>query len=139
MLRSVLTAYLAFVTAAAPCLCCCTTARLFAAPPAKSAPPATAPSCCHEVETPADPVPAPQPKAPEPRCPCRDHSDMQGQVTVGPVAAELALALTTLVVALIANPDLDPTPVVDVDGPVSCHDPFLSATDLLHVHHRLRC
>src|SRR5688500_11495155 len=92
MLRRVLTAYLAFLTAAAPCLCCCTAGRLLAAaPPADPAAPAC---CCHD----ADPQPAPRPHAPAPeqQCPCRHLTDMQGQVTVAADPLDLGLLRAVL-------------------------------------------
>jgi hypothetical protein len=148
MLRRVLTAYLALLTVAAPCLCCCTTGRLLAAAgnplagrPAQPDPPATAaPCCCHDVDTPDEPQPAPQPKQPIPeqRCPCRDHSDKQAQVTVAPaITAELALLRTVFDAAPIALLELNPSVVLlnSLQPP----EPFPSTDDLLQVHHRLRC
>jgi len=140
MFRRVLTAYLAFVTAAAPCLCCCTTGRLFAATPRPVDPtPPVSTCCCHKSESAADPTPAPPPNVPEQRCPCRDHTDKQAQVTAGPAAAELALVLAAFEAASVAIPTLEPASAADLVGLVAFHKPSLSASDLLDAHHRLRC
>jgi len=149
MLRRGLTIYLAFLTAAAPCLCCCTAGRLVAAPPPTPAPasePAAAPCCCHDAEAATDPAPAATPgpadPAPPHRCPCRDHADMPAQVVVGPAAAELALLRPALHVTFDAVPAATQSAVsMPVDGvsQTGWPDPFPSAFDLLHVHHRLRC
>jgi hypothetical protein len=139
MLRRVLSAYLVFLTVAAPCLCCCTAGRLLAAAP-PSEPPAPPACCCHD-DTSADPQPAPRPHipAPEPRCPCRDHSDMPSQVTVGPNAVDLSLHRDMLDAAPLTIPVLGPSSVAELLGLLQVREPFPSATDLLHVHHRLRC
>src|SRR4051812_21340431 len=113
MFRRVLSVYLAFLTVAAPCLCCCTAGRLLAAPPpAQEQPAAKAPCCCHEAEE-ADesqPVPGPHSPAPEKRCPCRDHSDMQGLVTITPKAADLDLLRAGLDGFYMAAPAAIPVP-----------------------------
>src|SRR5438874_1173962 len=85
MLRRIVTAYLAVLTVAAPCLCCCTPGRLFAAPPAAPVK-EPAPSCCHRCTPESQPNPVPRPSHPDPqdRCPCREHS--QKQAVVGPAA-----------------------------------------------------
>jgi len=144
MLRRVLTAYLAFLTAAAPCLCCCTTGRLVAAtPPAAECHslPAAKSCCCNETDPPATQQPAPKRHmpAPEERCPCRNHADMQAQVTVDAKADNLDLRRVSLEAVTVVLPNSDPSPSADHFGLAHDPDPFLSATDLLHVHHRLRC
>ena len=142
MLRRVLTVYLAMLTAAAPCLCCCTAGRLLAAPPPIQKKPASkAPCCCHEAEPPDHPQPAPGPHAPAPekRCPCRAHVDLQGQVTIAPKAVDLDLLRAVLDAANVAAPAADPTPVTELVGPIEPREPSPSTFDLLRVHHRLRC
>jgi hypothetical protein len=138
MLRRILTAYLAVLTVAAPCLCCCAPGRLFAAPAPRAAEPAQ--SCCRRHIP--RPAPTPQPSNPDPqdRCPCREHS--QKQAVVGP-AAEFGVARQLVgpsyLLPALLNPDI---PIL---GPrtsafgFDCRNPFPSAFDLLHVHHRLRC
>ena len=64
MLRGVLTAYLALVTAAGPCLCCCVAGQLLAAarptPLAESTVEQSAPPCyCRSDDKPAPARPAP--------------------------------------------------------------------------------
>ena len=140
MLRRVLTVYLAVLTAAAPCLCCCTTGRLLAAAmPVRSTPQPEAPCCCHEVDSPiesepGDPqagTPPPNTPAPEQRCPCRDHSDMQAQVTVAPaITAELALLRAVLDAAPVALPAVE-SPAVLLEALLP-PEPFPSAADLLN-------
>jgi len=142
MFRRVLTVYLAFLTVAAPCLCCCTAGRLLAAPPpTEEKPAAKAPCCCHDAEA-ADesqPISDPHSPAPEKRCPCRDHSDMQGQVTVAPKAVDLDLLGAGLYGFQMAAPAAIPLTAADRAGLADVREPFPSPSDLLHVHHRLRC
>jgi hypothetical protein len=143
-----LTAYLAFLMIAAPCLCCCTPGwSVAAAPTARNEEPV--PSCCHRTEPKSPPTnccnhsePAPQPSNPEPqdRCPCRDHA--------GKPAAVSPAVDSVLVRQLTAGTLVPPAyilPVVELIGAnltLADHSEpagFLSVFDLLHVHHRLRC
>jgi hypothetical protein len=147
MLRGALTAYLVFFTAAGPCLACCAASRLLtaAAPAPARAEEAAAPCCCggDDTASPACEAPrSPQPPAP-PSCPCDDHPARQGSVAVASAAtAELSLLRWSLeltsVTAAFADPIAPTAPAVP-PGAAAPADPFLSASDLLHVQHRLRC
>ncbi|HEY1381740.1 MAG TPA: hypothetical protein VGF55_33385 [Gemmataceae bacterium] len=150
MLRRVLTAYLALLTAAAPCLCCCTAGRLFAAaPPRREAPAVPAeprcPHCCHDAaQMPAAEQPAaPRPSAPTPeqRCPCRDHVEKQATALAATAdGAGLRAALHAAIdLTAVLPPAIDPATSADLRGSLLSREPFRSASDLLHVHHRLRC
>ena len=141
MLRRIVTAYLAVLTVAAPCLCCCTPGRLFAATPAAPVD-EPAPSCCHQRPPEPRPSQVPQPSQPDPqdRCPCWEHS--QKQAVVGR-AAEFDFA-RQLAGPSYLLPAL-PIPGISILGPqtssfgLDCRNPYPTAFDLLHVHHRLRC
>jgi hypothetical protein len=139
MLRRVLTIYLAFLTVAAPCLCCCTAARALAAEHSSKADPR--PSCCRHDVTP-EPTPIPSTPAPQDRCPCRDHAEKPIQA-VDSVTSDLVFlraALQEIFVGAVAivPPVLIPE-VVDQANSQLLREPWPSATDLLHAHHRLRC
>lgn len=142
MLRRVLTAYLAFLAAAAPCLCCCTTGRLVAAAPPATPAESPPPCCCHDADPapPAEPRPAP-PQPPEQRCPCRDHAQKQATAVIAP--AESSLLRATLSAAAVQTPVLVPpagsSPAAGLVAAFAPSEPFLTASDLLDVHHRLRC
>lgn len=141
MFRRLLTVYLAFLTAAAPCLCCCTAGRLLASPPpAEEKPAPKGPCCCHEAE-PSEGVEASVPHAPAPekRCPCRDHADLQGQVTVVAKTTDFDLLRAVLDGLFVAVPDTHPSPVAGLADRADVREPYPSSSDLLHLHHRLRC
>jgi hypothetical protein len=154
MLRGVLIAYLVLFTAAGPCLCCCAALRTHAAtratPPAEPATPAA--PCCqrhHRDATPAAaperPAPAGDPTAPDPKqpCPCRDHPARRGKMAVTSAAAgELSLLRWSLQSPLAATLAADPPaadPPAALPDLAAVDNPFLSADQLLHVQHRLRC
>jgi hypothetical protein len=135
-LRHLLTGYLAFVVAVAPCLCCCAAERVLAAAPPAQVETSVPCCCCHE----ADATPASQPVKPAPhmpqRCPCRDHAEKPAFTVPAanlsqyqlPVAGDMLLPALAILV-----------PAVNVGGSADRHEPFRSVSDLLHVHHRLRC
>jgi hypothetical protein len=64
---------------------------------------------------------------------------MPSQVTVGPSAVDLSLLPDVLDATPVTAAVLGPLPGVTLLGLVQCREPFPSAADLLHVHHRLRC
>jgi hypothetical protein len=143
-MRRVLTAYLAFLMAAAPCLCCCTTGRLFAAAPAQNLRDepgsSQAPCCCHDVTPEPQPAPAPSPSNPDPqeRCPCREHAAKQALAAPADHDFGSRIVDCGFVVipqSNISGPQSTNSPNADLVG----RDSFLTATDLLHTHHRLRC
>jgi hypothetical protein len=152
MLRSVVTAYLALFTLAGPCACCWAVSLRLAGRPTARTPPAAdccAPSgkSCHTCGSrcSGDHPPAPRPTEPPcPACPCGDPSLFWG-APVGKLdesfgapwlrwlldaAPGLFGSAGTESLTLVADP---------ADGLVPTALPFLSAADLLHVHHRLRC
>jgi hypothetical protein len=142
MLRRVLTAYLAFLVAAAPCLCCCTAAKAIAAAPAEPAKPKTT-CCCHEVAPEPESTPTNKPSAPqEPEnCPCREHA---AKAVIAAAGDSLLLqdqtGGTLFPPALLAiGNDLVSLDGAGVPPFLKQSEPFLSAVDLLRLHHRLRC
>jgi hypothetical protein len=142
MLRRVLSAYLAFLMAAAPCLCCCTAGRLMATPPTQPAEPQPS-CCCHEGSPQSDPAPIPLPPPPDSpdRCPCREHQEKQA--LVGPAGDLNSLRLTFRLPHFDAADFLpampEPALTADINRLLHRREPFPSSTDLLFVHHRLRC
>ncbi len=147
MLRIAVATYLMLVTTAGPLFCCCMPTRLAAmvSPPMTGAPVSVG---CHDCcgrpakspdrQTPVDDSEAPQPA--QPGCPCQ-----------GP-ACSVALLFTSESNKLSALPldslaCLPPVPSLDLVFP-SCSGPsvgtrrahpFLTADDILHVLHMLRC
>jgi hypothetical protein len=131
--RRVLTAYLAFLMAAAPCLCCCMDSRVVAAASDRPAEPPRC--CCAEDSAPVPVSHPPSPNPPEP-CPCRDHADKQA--LADPVAARSFVSPTSFPLPAITSPVGEPS-LTGVIGPADCGWPYPIPLDLLHLHHRLRC
>lgn len=149
MLRRALTSYLALLMAAAPCLCCCTAGRLMATQKPDDVQPQSKSSCCcsHDSDSTSNLGTAPVkslPVSPE-RCPCRDHAEQHRQSITSPnLDRELAL-LDAAANALAFESGILGSLKVCVaaaDEPmlaVASDDPFWSASELLHIQHRLRC
>lgn len=147
MLRWVLAIYMVLVTVAGPNLCCCSLTHLFAghAEPQTAAP--DLPPCCRHSSDRDDhqgqgncPSEKKRDDRKQPGCPCR-------QVEAKPAA---------LPDRAVEMPDqfkagsflLDPSLAIAFDGYLSVIGgpampggplPFVTADDLLHVHHQLRC
>jgi hypothetical protein len=153
MMRVALSIYLMFATLAGPWLCCCSITRmvhlLASLCPQEAQPPTE--TCCHsKASLPAVPDTEHQrsdePGRPgdEEPCPCQHKGS--------PAALTLPTNQTTCQDLLLARADeLVPSvaiPIVHVttatsdpnSGPPGCLDaPFVSARDLLHSLHVLRC
>jgi hypothetical protein len=138
-LRRIVATYLAFLMAAAPCLCCCAAARATAV--IRTAPAdERSPCCCHKATTETRRVEQPLNPEPQHRCPCRDHSEKPAAVAPAtgsvivrqPLPGALQLASATVMTWFI-----DAT-AHTAEG-AARDGPNLSAFDLLNVHHRLRC
>jgi hypothetical protein len=150
MLRWAFAIYMMLVTAAGPGLCCCSLTHLFAAHadrPAVPAAPADLPPCCQHTSAGQDhqgqggcPREKQGDDRHKPGCPCRQ------------VEAKLA-ALPEQAVELpdqsqFVSPFSVPYLAAALDGHIAPSvsaawpggpPPFLTADDLLHVHHQLRC
>jgi hypothetical protein len=156
MLRRLLVAYLVFVTAAGPALCCCSLSHLAVRlannqaaeelPPCCQ-PPASAPEedeceCCRTQKPAPDERPrqdnCPQDDGPrEGGCPCHENGHRPALIDERPDGPDAQP---------VATHWLSPAPPVLFDGPAASafgapasHPPPLSATDKLHVLHRLLC
>jgi hypothetical protein len=64
---------------------------------------------------------------------------MPSQVTAGPTAVDVSLLRGVLDATPMTASVLESSPVAESLGLLKIREPFPSATDLLHVHHRLRC
>lgn len=139
MLRRVLTAYLAFLMAAAPCLCCCTFGRAMAAAPAQPAE-SQPPCCCHDESPQPAPTRVPSTPDSQDRCPCREHAEKQALVgpAIDPIAVRSIWDPVGLDFASVAPPVTGLSIVVQ-SGSFDRGEPYPSTVDLLHAHHRLRC
>ncbi len=150
MLRRALTVYLLLFTAAGPALCCCAATSLFAAPPAAAHATRPQPTCCRGKATSPDAgcpkrLPGRDSRAPQPcpDCPVQHHPTLLGSVVVDASrAAELSLLRLALHATLPPAAGVllpDPLALLRADAASPAAGPFLSAFDLLHVQHRLRC
>jgi hypothetical protein len=63
---------------------------------------------------------------------------MQSQVTVVPKAVDLDLLRSAFDANINAPADVR-SPAADLFGLLQVREPFPTAAELLHVHHRLRC
>lgn len=145
MLRRAFAIYMVLVTAAGPGLCCCSLKHLFAAHDDRPAAPADLPPCCqhtsggdgHQSQG------CPRKKQGEDRhkqgCPCR-------YAEAKPAVLDRAVELPDQL--QFASPFSAPSLAVAFDGLLGVKGvsalpggppPFLTASDLLHVHHQLRC
>src|SRR5687767_12392111 len=161
MLRGVLAIYLAFQSAVGPCAGCCLAARLLASashcPTTSDCPPASSCGCCSPVNTasggcqrcaptgqqPAAPSRCPAPGPSCPSCPCDEPSTCCGALIVKAEQSGLSL-LRWLLDAAPGPAWLDGSaapaaPALVADARTAPALPFLSTSDLLHAHHRLRC
>jgi hypothetical protein len=159
MLRGVLTVYLLLVTAAGPCFCCIA-GQLLARPRSSTSPAEPGPlqsrcvsannscgtcgSCCSTGRDSSAPARRPAPAAPCPACPCGEPSLCCGTLA-GRLDDSFAPSLLRWLVDAAAGPlwfdGADRPALAVVVGPEQTFGavPFLTASDLLHVHHRLRC
>jgi hypothetical protein len=152
MLQKLLATYMAFALAAGPGLCCCTAAHLVAGPPpAAGSDPADdhPPCCCCPADRPAPPAGDPCAQAPAPpksrghHCPCRETGDTQ-QFDRAAAASPAEPLPSRFVPPAFALIPLDAPTAAQLAAPGQAGErssilPFLSARDLLHVHHLLRC
>ena len=162
MPRGILTAYLFLVTAAGPCLCCCA-GQFIPELPASTCQPATTPggavpSCgcgsaapagnasggCCSTGRRSHPTQRQTPAVPCPACPCGGPA-----LCCGAPVAKLDESGTSALLhwlldaapalAWFGGADRPALPALaSADGGRSAL-PFLTPSDLLHVHHRLRC
>jgi hypothetical protein len=155
MVRVGVCIYLMLTTLAGPGLCCCTVMRsareVAPALRAERRPPAS-PShrgcCCHrDTATPNEPLPdrgVPKPGSPGRPCPCR-----QGQSNPVPLPTPSSQLAPESLAAHASQPLPGPAPALPAAGLLSgeglctlgtAHDlPFLTAQDVLHTLHILRC
>lgn len=149
MLRRAITSYLALLMVAAPCLCCCTAGRLIAHKQSDDVQAQPKSSCCCGQDSDSTSIQGAAPIKSLPvnpeRCPCRDHADQLRQSVASPnLDRELALldasAHSVAFESAISNSLI--LCVETADEPmqaVASEDPFWSASELLHIQHRLRC
>ena len=148
MLRWAFAIYMVLVTAAGPGLCCCSLSHLFASPAtSQTTAPADLPPCCQHTSGGQESQGhggCPREKQGDdrhkPGCPCR-------QVEAKPAALpEQAVELPDQ--SQFASPFSAPSLAVAFDALLGVKGghalpgggpPFLTAHDLLHVHHQLRC
>jgi hypothetical protein len=142
MLRIALATYLMVATVAAPCLCCCQAARLrtLLAPAA----PATSPCCCEHGEKPRQERCPEVPHPGRPNCPCQDCPARTG-IALPPTSET---ARQSAAQPFEGPADIPPARAIDTALPIglsSCTSedrpvlPFLTADDILHILHILRC
>jgi hypothetical protein len=136
MLRLILTTYLAFMTSAGPAVCCCLAARRLSIP-CQSEKCAAEKGCCSQA--PGGCAKLPRRTTP---CPCPNTTGgccLQTPTIVAKndVRGDLILLLSGLP-ALHQVADVAP-PSLAACSAVAVSEPFWPASDLLHVHHRLRC
>lgn len=142
MYRVMLSGYLAFVTAAGPCLCCCALAQAAARTAAHDA----AKSACHRKCCHSGAPCEHGRKSSTPTCPnCPKGSQSTCCGLLPPVANKVSMAFAewlTLLAAAYDSASLEPAAasfeLVVADG-VRVHRPFLETGDLLDAHHKLRC
>ena len=140
MLRIVLSGYLAFVTAAGPCLCCCAIAQATAAPAAERPTPC---SFCEKKALCGHDSKSSKPSPFCPNCPCKQESSCCGLLP--PVANKIPLTFAewlTLLATAYDSASLEPVAASFerlVENGVRQHRPFLDTCDLLDAHHKLRC
>ncbi|HTK73681.1 MAG TPA: hypothetical protein VL371_00390 [Gemmataceae bacterium] len=136
MLRLILTTYLAFMTSAGPAVCCCLAMR----PPSTSCPGqkcAAKKGCCNQA--PAGCTKLPRRTTP---CPCPTTTGgccLQTPTIVAKndVRGDVVQLLTDLPAF---NQVADVTlPYLAASSELAVSEPFWPTSDLLHVHHRLRC
>ena len=157
MLRRALTYQLILAVAVGPLLCCCTAGRLLAkSVPQTPAAPAPVPvktalTCCahkkaaHSEETPTASDSKPAPSKPGDKCPCHDPSGKVEKIAAEAAAVDVSAALRSLSLGVLApfavfaihtSHDLTITGWSFIRRPGATG---LSASDLLYVHHNLRC
>jgi hypothetical protein len=154
MIRVGVSIYLMLTTLAGPWLCCCTTTRLLA--PTTPAPlaerhlptsPAHKSCCCRHQTTAPDSESGtsapPAPSSPGRPCPCQQRqSNLASLPTSGAQLAQDLLsahASQPLPVTAAALPSAG-LPGADLCTLGTAHDlPFLTAQDVLHTLHILRC
>ena len=136
MFRRVVAITMVLMMAAGQSLCCCSFTHLFARHTDDRPARTEVPCCCcpaskSEQETPTD-----KSEHKKPGCPCRDDLSKPALVARGvelpdPVRATSFFAILTLA--------FDPTSLIGVSDSAGGPRPHLSAHDILHVHHQLRC
>jgi hypothetical protein len=136
MLRIILTAYLAFATSAGPAVCCCLAVRR-ASTPCQGEHCAAEKGCCSQ--SPGGCTKLPRRTTP---CPCPNTTGgccLQAPTIVAKndVRGDLVLLLTDL--PAFDQIAIVPPPYLAACTALAVSEPFWRTTDLLHVHHRLRC
>jgi hypothetical protein len=147
MLRWAFATYVVLVMAAGPGLCCCSLTHLFAGHADRQPAPADLPPCCQhasdsEGQQGQGDCPGEKEKddSHKPGCPCR-------QVEAKPAALpERAVEVpdefqagSFLLGSPLAAAFDGPMPLIGGPALPGGGPPFLTAWDLLHVHHQLRC
>jgi hypothetical protein len=147
MMRAVLASYLVLATAAGPWLCCCTANRLAALAAAPQVPvtaveptPHAAGCCCHGKPAPEKRTPVVPARPALPSCPCGEGR---------PTAAVLVSTEATSLSQADGQPEYWTSLVLPAACPASIGDerlwaentvwPFVTARDILHAQHILRC
>jgi hypothetical protein len=135
MLRLILTTYLAFMTSAGPAVCCCLALRRTSTPCQGEK--CADKGCCSQA--PGGCTKLPRRSTP---CPCPNTTGgccLQTPTIVAKndIRGDLNLLLTDLP-ALNQVADVTP-PCLAATSALAVSEPFWPTSDLLHVHHRLRC
>jgi hypothetical protein len=135
-MRLILTVYLAFITSAGPAVCCCLAVRR-ASTPCHSDKCAAEKGCCSQA-------PGGCTKLPRRTTPCPCPNTIGGCCLQAPTIVaknDVRGDLTLLLSGLLALDQLADTtpPCLAASSALSVSEPFWPTSDLLHVHHRLRC
>ena len=136
MFRRVVAIIMVLMMAAGQSLCCCSFTHLFARQADDRTTPAAEPCCCcpaskREQETPTD-----KSEHKKPGCPCRDDLSKPAVVER---AVELPDQLRVMSFLPVLSFEFDSPNRIGVSGSPGGPLPHLSAHDILHVHHQLRC
>jgi hypothetical protein len=136
MLRFILIAYLAFATSAGPAVCCCLAVRRASTPCQSSE--CTAEKGCRS-QSPGGCTKLPRRTTP---CPCPNTNGsccLQAPSIVAKCDARTDLALLLTDLPALDHLAIVPSPWLAACTALAVSEPFWPASDLLHVHHRLRC
>ena len=142
MFRRVVAITMVLMMAAGPSLCCCSWTRLFARHADDRPACAEVPACCQtsskgKQQRKHDRCPHGKGDHKKPGCPCRDDISKPALVDR---AVEMPDQLRAGSFFLVPSLAFDDHPgVLGVSDSPGGQLPHLSAHDLLHVHHQLRC
>ena len=136
MFRRVVAITMVLMMVAGQSLCCCSFTHLFARQADVRTTPVEEPCCCcpaskNEQETPTD-----KSEHKKPGCPCRDDLSKPALVDRAVELPDQLRAASFFAILALA---FDPTSLIGVSDSPGGPLPRLSAHDLLHVHHQLRC